>query len=159
MGSCGCSENFPQKHKFHETYLWHPCDFQTTVDHIWKYWFDKPKAIQIVIVQNILPKFGGGGYWLFCLAAEDSSKNIKRLKQFIEFTRRFLKSCQHTYAALSYLPLRCRFIELLVSQTVKCFTYFSSTVFSIYLKSVRGAGYMCKQWRARQKNSVNMKWP
>lgn len=72
------------KNRFHEKYLWDRCDFRTAVDHIWKYWFVKQKAIQIVIVQNIVPKFENGGYCLLAVTVKRQHTSHYRAKQFTE---------------------------------------------------------------------------
>lgn len=81
---------FAAKNRFLEKCLWHPCDFKGAVDHIWKYWFDKQRAIQIVIGQNILPKFEDEGYCLFTIAVKTYSCSHHRTKAIysnVQFTK------------------------------------------------------------------------
>ena len=60
------------------------------VVHIWKYWFGKQRAIQIVIFQNILPKFKAEGYCPLRVSVKKQNKtksprfSLSDPKQFTE---------------------------------------------------------------------------
>lgn len=71
---------FSAKNRFLEKYLWHPCGCKGAVDNIWKYWSNEQRAIQIVIGQNILPKFEDEGYCLFTISVKTQRRSHHRTK-------------------------------------------------------------------------------